>query len=218
MQMPTGTCVQASSRRIESDLLTLAFLFGYSSNGKHYNMSHNVTNTFVNTTSAILLNPGYIKTMDGILKILQLIVGCLVIGFVGHFIDQSSPLFFTAELLLLLIATSCLITTTCLLVSCLLSISATTIISKTLFELTYHVIAFCLYLASSVYMLVLTSRHQNLEDPKIGLYALMTAGIFGVINTILYIMSFFKALCNQCGLYDDRVLGQRKNETTTGLL
>lgn len=140
-------------------------------------MSHNVTNTFVNTTSAILLNPGYIKTMDGIIKILQLIVGCPVIGLVGHFIDQSSPLFFTAELLLLLIATSCLITTTCLLVSCLLSISATTIISKTLFELTYHVIAFCLYLASSVYMLVLTSRHQNLEDPKIGLYALMTAGV-----------------------------------------
>ncbi|KZS15557.1 Uncharacterized protein APZ42_018749 [Daphnia magna] len=101
-------------------------------------MSHNVTvtrtTTTVTTTSAILLNTGYLKTTAGILKLLQLILGCVIVGLVGHYFVRSSPLFFTAELFLLLIATTCLITTTCLLASCLLSISTATIIAKTMFR------------------------------------------------------------------------------------
>lgn len=42
-------------------------------------------------------------------------------------------------------------------------------------ELIYHGIAFCLYLASSVYMLVQTSPYQNHRDPKIS--ALIAAGV-----------------------------------------
>ncbi|XP_046650416.1 uncharacterized protein LOC124341372 isoform X2 [Daphnia pulicaria] len=156
-------------------------------------MSHNVTvtrtTTTVTTTSAILLNTGYLKTTSGILKLLQLILGCVIVGLVGHYFARSSPLFFTAELFLLLIATTCLITTTCLLISCLLSISTATIIAKTMFELVYHGIAFGLYLASSVYMLVQASPYQNYRDPKIS--AMIAAGALGAINTGLY---FFSAL------------------------
>ncbi|EFX65454.1 hypothetical protein DAPPUDRAFT_333179 [Daphnia pulex] len=109
------------------------------------NMSHvTVTQTTKNvtTTSAILLNTGYLKTTSGILKILQLILGCVIVRLVAHYFVRSNPYYFTAELFLLLIATTCLIRTTCLLISCLLSISTATIIAKTRFELVYNGIAF----------------------------------------------------------------------------
>ncbi|XP_046451689.1 uncharacterized protein LOC124199787 isoform X1 [Daphnia pulex] len=154
-------------------------------------MSHNVTvtrtTTTVTTTSAILLNTGYLKTTSGILKLLQLILGCVIVGLVGHYFVRSNPYYFTAELFLLLIATTCLITTTCLLISCLLSISTATIIAKTMFELVYHGIAFCLYLASSVYMLVQASPYQNYRDPKIS--AMIAAGVSMLLipESVLYL-------------------------------
>jgi hypothetical protein len=47
-------------------------------------------------------------------------------------------------------------------------------------ELVYHGIAFCLYLASSVYMLVQASPYQNHRDAKIS--ALIAAGVSLVFN------------------------------------
>ncbi|XP_057371465.1 uncharacterized protein LOC130692375 [Daphnia carinata] len=171
--------------------------------------------TSVNNTSSILFYPGYIKTVDGILKALQVIVGFLVIGLVASFFYPCTPLFFTAKLLLLLIATVSLMMNFCLLITCLLSISATTVISKTIFEFTYNLITFCLYLPSSIYMLVQTYSHQNYGDPEIK--ALISAGAFGVISSILCLVSFFRALCDQIRLYD-HVEKQRENETTAALI
>jgi len=155
-------------------------------------MSHAVTvtrtTTTVTTTSAILLNTGYLKTLPGVLKLCQLVLGCIVVGLVGNYFSYNQAYLFVPELFLLLIATTCLITTACLLFSCLLSISTATIIAKTMFELVYHGVAFALYLASSAYFLALVANtrvyHQN---------ALYAAGVIGVINTILYFASTFFA-------------------------
>lgn len=161
-------------------------------------MSHNVTvtrtTTTVTTTSAILLNTGYFRTAPGILKLLQLILGCVIVGLIGSYFgyyESRYPHLFTAELFLLLIASTCLITTACLLASCLLSISTATIIAKTMFELVYHGIAFALYLASSVYLLVQVSPYQNPRNSMIS--ALIAAGALAAINTGFYFASTFLA-------------------------
>lgn len=161
-------------------------------------MSHNVivtrTTTTTTSTSAILLNTGYLRTTSGILKLLQLLLGCVIVGLIGAYFGsnyRSEVAFFVAELFLLLIATTCLISTACLLASCLLSISTATIIAKTMFELIYHGVAFGLYLASSVYMLVQASPRQNSRDPLIS--AMIAAGALAAINTGLYFASTFLA-------------------------
>jgi len=162
-------------------------------------MSHAVTvtrTTTTVTTSAILLNTGYLKTAPGLLKLTQLILGCIVVGLVGNYFgyySNSTAHLFVPELFLLLIATTCLITTACLLLSCLLSISTATIIAKTMFELIYHGIAGILYLASSAYFLTQVSRYQR------SLYhsdALIAAGAMAAVNTVLYFVSTFFAFRN----------------------
>ncbi|XP_046650413.1 uncharacterized protein LOC124341372 isoform X1 [Daphnia pulicaria] len=159
-------------------------------------MSHNVTvtrtTTTVTTTSAILLNTGYLKTTSGILKLLQLILGCVIVGLVGHYFARSSPLFFTAELFLLLIATTCLITTTCLLISCLLSISTATIIAKTMFVSMLLIPESVLYLCATIYHLtIIVSRNAGYSVAEYGYNNKIFAGALGAINTGLY---FFSAL------------------------
>ncbi|XP_063591404.1 uncharacterized protein LOC134768514 [Penaeus indicus] len=86
------------------------------------------------TTSAFLINVGYLKTFPGILKIFQIILGCVAIGIIGHYIPWTRTAeYMIPELFFLLIATACLITTTLLLMSCLCSIATASIIPKTLF-------------------------------------------------------------------------------------
>jgi len=163
-------------------------------------MSHAVTvtrtTTTVTSTSAILLNTGYLKTAPGLLKLTQMLLGCVVVGLVGNYIGYNTAAntyLFVPELFLLLIATTCLITTTCLLTSCLLSISTATIIAKTMFELVYHGIGFALYLASSAYFLAMVSNQYT----RIYHYnALIAAGTIAAINTALYFASTFLAFRN----------------------
>ncbi|XP_050740158.1 uncharacterized protein LOC127010317 isoform X2 [Eriocheir sinensis] len=107
------------------------------------------------TTSAFLINVGYLKTFPGILKIFQVLLGCVVVGITGHYIHWTSrSQQFVPELFFLLIATACLITTSLLLFSCLCSIATASIIPKTLFETLYHIAASCLYFASALYLLI----------------------------------------------------------------
>merc|ERR1711928_292665 len=96
-------------------------------------MSHNVMVTRTTTTSAILLNTGYLKTLPGLLILLQVVVGAVVVGLLASYSTYWRSYDTVPILFLLLIATACLITTGCLLISCLLSISTATIIAKTLF-------------------------------------------------------------------------------------
>lgn len=101
-------------------------------------MSHTVTVTRTTTTnggSYIVLNTGYLKTLPGLLKLAQLILGAIAVGIVGYYFksymnvsSNDTPLIF-----FFLMAVSFLIGTFCLLLSCLISLSTGGIISKTIY-------------------------------------------------------------------------------------
>ncbi|XP_047493155.1 protein singles bar-like isoform X2 [Penaeus chinensis] len=139
------------------------------------------------TTSAFLINVGYLKTFPGILKIFQIILGCVAIGIIGHYIPWTRTAdFMVPELFFLLIATACLITTTLLLMSCLCSIATASIIPKTLFETLYHIVSSLLYFTSALYLLIyLTERKYHDKDHV----AKTAASALGLVNTALYILS-----------------------------
>merc|ERR1712071_246377 len=157
-------------------------------------MSHNVmvtrTTTTTTTSSAILLNTGYLKTLPGLLKLLQVVVGAIVVGLLANYTGYWRGYNFVA----LLIATTCLITTSCLVISCLLSISTATIITKTVFDLVYHGVGFCLYLASSVNLLVEVTKYNS---RGVGSHdAFVAAGALGAVSSVLYCISTVLALRN----------------------
>jgi len=152
------------------------------------------TTTTTTTSSAILLNTGYLKTLPGLLKLLQVVVGAIVVGLLANYTGYWRGYNFVAMLFLLLIATTCLITTSCLVISCLLSISTATIIAKTVFDLVYHGVGFCLYLASSVNLLVEVTKYNS---RGVGSHdAFVAAGALGAVNSVLYCISTVLALRN----------------------
>jgi len=152
------------------------------------------TTTTTTTSSAILLNTGYLKTLPGLLKLLQVVVGAIVVGLLANYTGYWRGYNFVAMLFLLLIATTCLITTSCLVISCLLSISTATIITKTVFDLVYHGVGFCLYLASSVNLLVEVTKYNS---RGVGSHdAFVAAGALGAVNSVLYCISTVLALRN----------------------
>ncbi|XP_071547648.1 uncharacterized protein [Panulirus ornatus] len=160
--------------------------------GGRYKMSTQVTihrrMVTTTTTSAVLINVGYVKTFPGILKILQVILGCVAIGIIGHYIKwtYASSDLFVPELFFLLITSACLITTTLLLLSCIFSIATASIIPKTLFETLYHIVASLLYLACALYLLILLmdrNHRYNYHTAK------TAASVVGLVNCALYVLS-----------------------------
>ncbi|KAK2708256.1 uncharacterized protein LOC136028401 [Artemia franciscana] len=154
------------------------------------------TTTSVHTTSAILLNIGYFKTIPGILKVLQLAISIIVVGILGNYIWTTASSRYTAyqvfvtELYLLLIATTALIATFCLTLSCLVSIATGTIIAKTIFEVIYHFTITLLYTAGGLAYIVLINDNKGTvynKDTK------MAAAVLALINGLLYALSTFYA-------------------------
>ncbi|XP_076031504.1 uncharacterized protein LOC143019602 isoform X2 [Oratosquilla oratoria] len=140
-------------------------------------------------TSAILLNTGLFKTVPGILKVLQVALGCVTVGIAGHYINYTVRNVYSdlvPELLFLLVATTCLITTALLLFACIFSIATAGMLPKTLFESMYHIVAFILYLSASIVYLV------YLQDNKrvVGYYETkIAAAAIGLVLTLLYLIS-----------------------------
>jgi ABC-type bacteriocin/lantibiotic exporter with double-glycine peptidase domain len=154
-------------------------------------MSHAVTitrttTTHSSTTSAIIINSGYMKTIPGILKLLELIVGGLCVFFLTW--NFWSTYTRNTELFFLCMAVAFFIGTFCLLVSCLVSLSTGGIISKTIYELVYHSIAFILYLVASI-LLMMKATDYRLSSS----HPFMIAAILGLINSVLYLVSTFYA-------------------------
>lgn len=153
-------------------------------------MSHTVTvtrTTTTSSTSAIILNTGYCKTVPGLLKIAQVVGGAIVIGILLFYEDKYYHFLHGPELFFLCAACTFFIASACLLVSCLCSLSTSSIISKTLYEFVYHGVAFLLYLAASLTFLVEVNRNKNNYRYNYNPY--FTASIIGVILTILYFIS-----------------------------
>lgn len=89
------------------------------------------------------------------------IIGGFCVFFVGwHFWDYSRYNANT-ELFFLCMAVTFFLGTFCLLVSCLVSLSTGGIISKTIYELVYHSVAFILYLIASILLLMKSSDRSS---------------------------------------------------------
>ncbi|XP_031629413.1 uncharacterized protein LOC116344800 isoform X1 [Contarinia nasturtii] len=168
-------------------------------------MSHgaNITVTRTVTTSnpnVIIINKGYLKTLSGALKIVQLILGGVVIGLLlKNFYDYPYYNFHnnhpyiphygynvhvTEVLLVLVLAVVFFILSACLLLSCIFSLSTGGLISKTLYEFLYHLVGFILLLIASILLYVKINKY-NLVYYDYYLAAVIVCGV----NSILYLAS-----------------------------
>ncbi|XP_055302339.1 uncharacterized protein LOC129568454 isoform X1 [Sitodiplosis mosellana] len=169
-------------------------------------MSHanvTVTRTVVTSNpSTIVINTGYLKTSNGLLKLLQLILGGVAVGLLLKNFDdypyftyrngiqyyQNYPNFphLVPVLLLLLAATVFSILTAILLLSCIFSLSTGGLISKTLYEFLYHLVAAILLLIASI---LLYAKIHNLEYLLKFYKWFLAATILCFVNSLLYLAS-----------------------------
>ncbi|XP_013146022.1 PREDICTED: uncharacterized protein LOC106109163 [Papilio polytes] len=141
-------------------------------------MSHTVTITRTTTTStghAIFVNNGYLGTLPGLLKLAQLLLGA-----------ACKP-----ELFFLLVAVACLVGTFCLLTACLVSFSTASMISKTIYEVIYHGVAFILYLAAGLTLIIEVNHQKNNYRNDFEPY--LAAAVMGLVMAGLYLLSTFLA-------------------------
>ncbi|XP_029671613.1 uncharacterized protein LOC115240540 [Formica exsecta] len=154
-------------------------------------MSHSVTirtQTVTASSSTIVINTGYLKSWSGILKFLQLALGIVCVGIIGNEFNTYPPRT-TPECFFLVITITFMINTSILLLSCLISLSTASIISKTIYELLYHSIAFGLLLAASLTLLVHVNNYRRYNYEL-----LLGASICGLVNAGLYLFSTILAL------------------------
>jgi len=155
-------------------------------------MSHSITVTRTTTTTSgtggYVLNSSYLKTMPGLLKLAQLILNAICVTLIAWQFRRYHSVYSNGnpELFFLLMTTAFLIGTFCLLLSCLVSWSTGGIISKTIYELIYHTIAFLLLLISSIILLVEVSNNRFSYNVR---EFYMAASIIGLVNSGLYLIS-----------------------------
>lgn len=97
-------------------------------------MPSTVTVTRTTTSSSNthkVINIGYLKAWSGILKLLQLILGCICVVIVAYY--WKNTIYYSNELFFLNMVVCFMIGTSILLLSCLVSLSTEGIISKTIF-------------------------------------------------------------------------------------
>ncbi|KAI5633075.1 membrane-associating domain-containing protein [Phthorimaea operculella] len=158
-------------------------------------MSHTVTITRTTTTSsgtALFLNTGYLKTTPGLLKLAELILGAVCVGLIAYYFDRRYYNNYDTrpELFFLLTATTFMIGTFCLLTACLVSLSSGSIISKTIYEVIYHGIAFVMYLAAGLTLIIEVHENKNTAYRYKSHYeAYLAASIIGLVLAGLYLFS-----------------------------
>ncbi|RVE43455.1 hypothetical protein evm_011906 [Chilo suppressalis] len=160
-------------------------------------MSHTVTitrTTAVSTGTAVYVNSGYLSTTPGLLKLAQLLLGAACVGVVGYYMDHGNYYYTVspkAELFYLLVAVAFLIGTFCLFTACLVSLSTASIISKTIYELIYHGVAFIMYLAAGLTLMIEVNHYKNNYGRNYEPY--LAAAIMGLVMAVLYLLSTFFA-------------------------
>ncbi|XP_055302343.1 uncharacterized protein LOC129568455 [Sitodiplosis mosellana] len=151
-----------------------------------------ITTTETTNSSALIINSGYLSTIPGLLKVSQFILGCICVGIIAyHFNDRHIST--TSELFYYLMCVTFLICTTILLVSCLISWSTGGIISKTIYELIYHCVAAILIIIASVALIVVINDRSVSHIYRPIYKELLAAGVIGLINGLLYVLSTFYA-------------------------
>ncbi|XP_055389771.1 uncharacterized protein LOC129618795 isoform X1 [Condylostylus longicornis] len=161
-------------------------------------MSHTVTVTRTTTTSGntsyIVINTGYFKSIPGLLKLLELILGIICVGIISYYFDYSL-VFYVAlkrsyEIFFLCITVTFMIGTFLIVLACLISLGTGTIMSKTIFEVVYHLFAGILLIIAGL-IVVITISDYNVNKDKYN--CTLAAGIIALVNGVLYLISTFFA-------------------------
>lgn len=170
-------------------------------------MSHSITVTRTTTTaassSAVVVHVGYVRTLPGVLQLLETILGAVCLGLIGYYGSHTAGVFGnrsqrkidgfasgSEEVALFLTSFGFLVTTFLLLVSSFASFATSSFLPKTLFELLYHLFAFMFYLGSSVALLVVVSRrNERAYYVEFGYEGKMSASVIGLVNSFLYLIS-----------------------------
>nr|XP_012544721.1 uncharacterized protein LOC101742249 isoform X1 [Bombyx mori] len=159
---------------------------------KTMSCSMTITRTTVATSgTSVYVNTGYLQTLPGLLKLAQFLLGIACVALVAYYMDHGySTQSYKPELFFLLISVTFLIGTFCLLLSCLISLATATVISKTIYEVIYHGIAFILYLCAGLTLLIEVNhqtRYRRDFEP------FLAASIMGLVMAGLYLLSTFLA-------------------------
>lgn len=170
-------------------------------------MPHTVTVRTTTTATTGTFNSGYLKSWAGILRLLETIIGTIVLGLVAyygtHFNNHSIDGFGgkSEHTYLFLVAFGCLLPTFLLLVTSVSSVMSSTLIPKTLFEVIFNIFCFLLYLSAGLALLIILVKekhHYFRESEHDGKIA---ASVLGLVNAVLYAISTsfsYKAYKNTC--------------------
>ncbi|XP_023235397.1 plasmolipin-like [Centruroides sculpturatus] len=170
-------------------------------------MPHTVTVRTTTTATTGTFNAGFLKSWPGILKLLETVIGAVVLGLVAyygtHFNTHSIDGFGakSEHTYLFLVSFGCLLPTLLLLVTSVSSVMSSTLIPKTLFEVVFNVFAFLLYLSAGLALLIvlIKQKHHYLKDAEHD--GKIAASVLGLINAVLYATSTsfsYKAYKNTC--------------------
>ncbi|KAI1291706.1 hypothetical protein HDE_07443 [Halotydeus destructor] len=158
------------------------------------------TTTTTTSASAIIINTGYLRTLQGSLRALQTVFGLvcflLMLFSCDAYYDrwQNSTLGGfgggKAETSLLLVAFTFTLCTALILMCCLASLATAALLSRTNFEVVYHVTAFLFYLLASLILLIeVISRNERSYAKENGYAGKIAASVFGLIVSCAYLVS-----------------------------
>ncbi|XP_026495119.1 uncharacterized protein LOC113399990 [Vanessa tameamea] len=156
-------------------------------------MSHNVTimrtTTMTTGGNTIFYNTNYLGTLPGLLKLAQLLLGAACVGVVGYYLEPGYVRYNgqKPELFYLLVSVTFLIGTFCILLSCLMSLSTASIMSKTLYEVIYHGVAFILYLSAGLTLMIEVNHQKSSYRRDFEPY--LAAAVMGLVMAGLYLLS-----------------------------
>uniref|UniRef100_A0A1E1X0C1 Putative members of chemokine-like factor super family n=1 Tax=Amblyomma aureolatum TaxID=187763 RepID=A0A1E1X0C1_9ACAR len=156
-------------------------------------MSHTVTVTRMttSTSSPLVINTGYACNIQGALKILETVFGTICLGLMLHYTKYSSngDVFGMPghELYFILTAFGCLLCTFLLLVSSCWSFTSSSLLSRTSFEILFHLVACALYLAAGITLLTKTLDYDRRFRGET-YDARIAAAVFGIMNGALYLI------------------------------
>ncbi|GAB6028741.1 hypothetical protein CHUAL_004560 [Chamberlinius hualienensis] len=141
------------------------------------------TTTSTSSVSYIICNTDFLKSIPGILKLIETVINIICVGIMSYYINHSY--FYSYEMFFVLVACTFLITTAIMLFSCIVSLVTSKMLPKTMFHYLYHAVGFLLYLSAGLTLVIKVSNRKHYADyePKIA------AGVLGLVNSILYLLS-----------------------------
>ncbi|XP_011693689.1 PREDICTED: uncharacterized protein LOC105453427 [Wasmannia auropunctata] len=133
----------------------------------------------------IIINTDYLKSWNGIFKLLQLVLGAICIGIISNSFNTTSFSIRQKECFFLIATSSFFNITFIIFISYLVSPLTIAILPKTVHERFYNFFAVVIVFAASVSLIIEIHTIDKISNYE----ALLAASICGLLNSILYAFS-----------------------------